>query len=45
LPLAETVRVGQFEFIEWTGENHLRHTRLMGLRHDNRKTSSESGRR
>ena len=21
--------VGQFEFVEWTGENHLRHTRFM----------------
>ena len=26
--------VGQFEFLEWTGENHLRHTRFMGLRED-----------
>ena len=28
--------VGQFEFVEWTGENHLRHTRFMGLRDDKR---------
>ena len=28
------VLVGQFEFLEWTGENHLRHTRFMGLRSD-----------
>jgi bifunctional non-homologous end joining protein LigD len=28
--------VGQFEFLEWTGENHLRHTRFMGLREDKR---------
>jgi bifunctional non-homologous end joining protein LigD len=28
------VLVGQFEFLEWTGENHLRHTRFMGLRDD-----------
>ena len=28
------VLVGQFEFLEWTGENHLRHTRFMGLRED-----------
>ena len=26
--------VGQFEFLEWTGENHLRHTRFAGLRED-----------
>src|SRR5882724_7706606 len=25
------VLVGSFEFLEWTGENHLRHTRFMGL--------------
>ena len=28
------VLVGQFEFLEWTGENHLRHTRFVGLRED-----------
>src|SRR4051812_14937858 len=26
--------VGQFEFLEWTLENHLRHTRFVGLRED-----------
>jgi bifunctional non-homologous end joining protein LigD len=26
--------VGQFEFLEWTGENHLRHSRFIGLRED-----------
>jgi bifunctional non-homologous end joining protein LigD len=26
--------VGQFEFVEWTGDNHLRHTRFVGLRDD-----------
>jgi bifunctional non-homologous end joining protein LigD len=26
--------VGQFEFVEWTGEHHLRHTRFVGLRED-----------
>ena len=26
--------VGQFEFLEWTPENHLRHTRFVGLRED-----------
>jgi DNA ligase D-like protein (predicted ligase) len=28
------VLVGQFEFLEWTGDNHLRHTRFIGLRDD-----------
>jgi DNA ligase D-like protein (predicted ligase) len=28
------VLVGQFEFIEWTPENHLRHSRFIGLRED-----------
>jgi bifunctional non-homologous end joining protein LigD len=27
--------VGQFEFAEWTPENHLRHSRFVGLRADN----------
>lgn len=26
--------VGQFEFVEWTGENHLRHSRFIALRGD-----------
>jgi DNA ligase D-like protein (predicted ligase) len=26
--------VGQFEFLEWTPDNHLRHSRFMGLRDD-----------
>ena len=26
--------VGQFEFVEWTGENHLRHTKFIRLRDD-----------
>ena len=26
--------VGQFEFVEWTGDGHLRHTRFVGLRED-----------
>jgi ATP-dependent DNA ligase len=30
----EPVLVGQFEFLEWTGENHLRHTKFIGLRVD-----------
>jgi ATP-dependent DNA ligase len=28
------VLIGQFEFLEWTGENHLRHTKFIGLRED-----------
>jgi DNA ligase D-like protein (predicted ligase) len=28
------VLVGQFEFVEWTGEHHLRHSKFIGLRHD-----------
>ena len=28
------VLVGQFEFLEWTGENHLRHARFVALRDD-----------
>jgi bifunctional non-homologous end joining protein LigD len=28
--------VGQFEFLEWTGEHHLRHSRFIGLREDKR---------
>ena len=25
------VLVGRFEFLEWTGENHLRHSKFTGL--------------
>jgi DNA ligase D-like protein (predicted ligase) len=28
------VLVAQFEFLEWTGENHLRHSRFIALRED-----------
>ena len=28
------VLVGQFEFVEWTPDNHLRHSRFVGLRDD-----------
>jgi DNA ligase D-like protein (predicted ligase) len=28
------VLVGQFEFLEWTGDHHLRHTKFVGLRED-----------
>ena len=30
------VLVGQFEFTEWTPDNHLRHSRFIGLRDDKR---------
>src|SRR3569623_2118364 len=30
------VLVGQFEFREWTPDNHLRHSRFVGLRDDKR---------
>jgi bifunctional non-homologous end joining protein LigD len=26
--------VGQFEFVEWTVDAHLRHSRFVGLRED-----------
>jgi DNA ligase D-like protein (predicted ligase) len=28
------ILVGQFEFLEWTGENHLRHSKFIALRED-----------
>jgi DNA ligase D-like protein (predicted ligase) len=28
------VLVGQFEFLEWSGDNHLRHSKFAGLRED-----------
>jgi ATP-dependent DNA ligase len=33
--------VGQFEFVEWTPDNHLRHSRFMGLREDKKATNVE----
>jgi DNA ligase D-like protein (predicted ligase) len=36
------VLVGQFEFVEWTPDRHLRHTRFIGLRDD--KPAREVGR-
>jgi DNA ligase D-like protein (predicted ligase) len=30
------VLVGQFEFVEWTSDQHLRHSRFVGLRYDKR---------
>ena len=28
------VLVGEFEFVEWTPDNHLRHSRFIALRED-----------
>jgi ATP-dependent DNA ligase len=28
------VLVGQFEFVEWTPDNHLRHSRFIALREE-----------
>ena len=42
LRLAETVLVRQFEFVEWTPDGHLRHSRFVGLRED--KEAREVGR-
>jgi bifunctional non-homologous end joining protein LigD len=28
------VLVGQFEFLEWTADDHLRHSRFVALRED-----------
>ena len=30
--------VGQFEFVEWTADHHLRHTKFMALREDKKAT-------
>jgi hypothetical protein len=31
----EPVLVGRFEFLEWTFDNHLRHSKFIGLGEDN----------
>jgi len=36
------VLVGQFEFLEWTADNHLRHSKFVGLRED--KKAKDVGR-
>lgn len=44
------VLVGQFEFVEWTADNHLRHTKFVALREDKpagdvrRESSAGAGR-
>jgi DNA ligase D-like protein (predicted ligase) len=35
----EPVLVGQFEFLEWTLDDHLRHSRFVGLREDKKATA------
>jgi DNA ligase D-like protein (predicted ligase) len=35
------VLVAQIEFLEWTGENHLRHSRFVGLREDKKARDVE----
>ena len=30
--------VGHFEFLEWTGDNHLRHSKFVSLREDKKAT-------
>ena len=32
LPVADPVLVAQVEFVEWTPDGHLRHSRFIGLR-------------
>jgi bifunctional non-homologous end joining protein LigD len=36
------VLVGRFEFLEWTADHHLRHSRFVGLRDD--KSAGDVGR-
>jgi bifunctional non-homologous end joining protein LigD len=38
----DPVLVAQIEFLEWTGDNHLRHSRFIALRDD--KSAREVGR-
>ena len=38
----QPVLVGQFEFLEWTADNHLRHSKFVGLRED--KPAKDVGR-
>jgi hypothetical protein len=40
-PLREALH--HFEFLEWAGENHLRHSRFIGLREDNPASSVTVG--
>jgi ATP-dependent DNA ligase len=37
------VLVKQFEFVEWVGENHLRHTKFVGLREDKKAKDAQRG--
>jgi bifunctional non-homologous end joining protein LigD len=33
--------VGQFEFLEWTGDIHLRHSKFVGLREDKKASDGD----
>jgi ATP-dependent DNA ligase len=37
------VLVGQFEFLEWTADGHLRHSRFLGVREDKGGARGEKG--
>ena len=32
--MAEAAARGQFEFVEWTSDGHLRHSKFVGFRND-----------
>ena len=32
--------VGQFEFLEWTGDNHLSHSKFVSMREDKKRGMS-----
>jgi ATP-dependent DNA ligase len=34
------VLVGQFEFLEWTPDRHLRHSKFVALRDNNRRNDA-----
>ena len=39
MPVAEAGARRPVEFIEWTGDNHLRHSKFVGLREDKKATN------
>jgi bifunctional non-homologous end joining protein LigD len=39
----QPVLVGQFQFLEWTPDDHLRHSRFMGLRDDKKARDVRRG--
>jgi hypothetical protein len=38
VPMAQTPARGQFEFVDWTEDNHLRHSRFVALSDDKKAT-------